>query len=198
MLCSHCSSPIHENYRYCPSCGATLPETDKNPFSPSQRAAPELPEDPKKRPMPLWFKVLASLTVLALVGVTAGILFTESLVDVIDDQLEALRKSDVSAAYQEYTSNEFRNTMSPDEFQKFIHAHPILTNNQSAHFTERSIQKHKGTIRGNLTSSDHVKVPVEYELVKENGQWKILSLRFPDTKAAPGEESMDHPDTQLD
>ena len=54
----------------------------------SLEAAPTQPTQTiQKKPMPLWFKILIAIAVTLLIGVTAGILFTERLVDVIDNQL---------------------------------------------------------------------------------------------------------------
>ena len=76
MFCSDCNTKVEDSYKFCPNCGAKL---DSLP-------PPEEPNTPivKKKPMPFWFKLVALLAVLALIGVTAGILFTESWVDVVD------------------------------------------------------------------------------------------------------------------
>lgn len=177
MLCPQCGASLDKSYKYCPSCGAQLPSTEKNSQSPTPSNYGTGGSIGKRR-MPLWFKILASLAVIALIGVTAGILFTESLVDVIDHQLEALRHSDIDKAYSKYTSQEFQKETSPEEFKHFIQSYPIFSTNEFAHFTQRSIKGNIGTIRGNLTSPDHVKVPIEYKLIKEDGRWKILSLRL--------------------
>lgn len=188
MFCSHCGAPIDKDSQYCSGCGSKLttqeketPSTMTSSFSPTNQEEP-LYKQPKqthsKRPMPLWFKILSILAVLALIGVTVGILFTESLVDVIDNQLDALRRGDISKAYHTYTSKEFQESTSLEQFQDFIQAYPIFLNNQSAHFTQRSIKDNVGILKGNLTASDHKKVPVEYKLVKEEGKWKILSIRL--------------------
>lgn len=131
-----------------------------------------------KKKMPLWFKVVAGIAVLALVFVTGGILFTESLIDVIDNQLKALRKSEIRKAYDDYTSKEFQAFTSFEQFEEFLKAYPIFIHNQSSHFAKRSIHKNRVTLVGNLTSTDHVKFPVEYKLIKEDGKWKIFSIHL--------------------
>ncbi len=128
--------------------------------------------------MPFWFKLLTSLAVLALIAVIAGILFTESWVDVVDHQLEALRQNNISKAYYAYTSKEFQKATSLAQFQDFVDKHPVFLHNQSAHFTQRAIKNQIGTLKGNLTGSDHTQVSVEYRLIKEKGKWKILSVRL--------------------
>lgn len=168
MFCSRCGTQVNAQYKYCPSCGAPL----------SLHSSSDQPKAVKKKAMPLWFKLLASLAVLALIAVTAGILFTESWVDVVDHQLEALRQNDISKAYYAYTSKDFQKATSLAQFQDFVQKYPIFLQSQSAHFTQRSIKNKIGTLKGNLTASDHKQIPVEYKLIKEKGKWKILSLRL--------------------
>jgi Domain of unknown function (DUF4864)/zinc-ribbon domain len=188
MFCSQCGAKIDPTSRFCPACGAqiqssseldlfskTLVSSSTQPTN--QEPAPAAPVV-KKRRMPLWFKIISFLAVLALIGVTAGILFTESLVDVVDNQLNALRANDASKAYYAYTSKAFQNSTSLDEFRQFVQTYPIFSENQSAHFTQRSIKDHVGILKGNLTSKDHVNTPVEFKLIKEGDKWKILSVRL--------------------
>lgn len=161
MLCAKCGTQVNTDTQNCPSCGALLP---------SLHAV--------KKPMPFWFKIIAILAVIALIGVTAGILFTERLVDTVDNQLSALKRDDINQAYYDYTAKDFQQTTSLEEFRHFIKSYPIFIHNQSAHFTERNVKDHVGTLKGHLTSEEHVKIPVEYKLIKEEGKWKILSIRL--------------------
>ncbi len=160
MLCLHCGTNLEKNYKYCPNCGTVLSTTlndepsslaDEN--SDNKDSLP--PKTIKKKPMPFWFKLVLLIAVLALIGVTAGILFTEKLVDVIDKQLEALSKKDISKAYYDYSSKNFQAAFSFDQFRQFVEENPILTDHQSAHFTERSINDNVSTIKGKITSADH-------------------------------------------
>ncbi len=172
MLCSHCGAEVTASYQYCPSCGTKLDSSTILPDTQPQPAAV------KKKSMPIWFKIAAFLAVLALIGVTAGILFTESLVDVVDHQLEDLRKQDISKAYYNYTSKDFRAATSLDQFRNFVEAYPVFFNNQSAHFSQRSMEHNIGTLKGHITSLEHVNTPIEYKLIKDDGKWKILSIRL--------------------
>lgn len=174
MFCSHCNAKVETDYQFCPNCGARL---NSGPILTSL-SEEEPVQQMKKKPMPLWFKLVSLIAILALVGVTAGILFTESWVDVVDHQLEAIRQYDIPKAYSAYTSKDFQSATSLDQFRNFIEAYPVFLNNQSAHFSQRSIDKNIGTLRGNLTSNDHVNTPIEYKLIKEDDKWKILSIRL--------------------
>lgn len=170
MPCPQCGNEVSEKDKYCSSCGAQL--------SPSAANNGKIDQVIKKKKMPLWFKILFVLSIAALMGVTAGILFTESLVDVIDNQLKSLRKSNIEDAYYNYTSEEFQKATPLEEFNEFINDYPIFKNNESAHFTQRSLKNNLGILKGNITTLDHTKIPIEYRLIKEHGKWKILSIRL--------------------
>lgn len=196
MFCSHCDKDVEASYKFCPHCGAKMdsdtlpsaPPSDPAKISASSSIAPLM----QKKAMPFWFKLTAFLAILALIGVTAGILFTESWVDVVDHQLESLRQHDISKAYHAYTSKDFQATTSLDQFRNFIEAYPVFINNQSAHFTQRSIEHNIGTLKGNLTSNDHINTPIEYKLVKENDKWQILSIRLLKPESIQNAKEADH------
>lgn len=205
MLCSHCGAKIETGYYYCPSCGAKL-----DPDSLTTAATDNLSETlqntsstmqaqiVKKKPMPFWFKLIAFLAVLALIAVTAGILFTESLVDVVDHQLQALHQQDIAKAYHSYTSKDFQSATSLNQFRNFIDAYPVFLNNQSAHFTQRSIEHNVGTLRGNLTSQEHINTPIEYKVIKEEGKWKILSIRLLKPENIQNAKEEDHAENLIE
>lgn len=131
----------------------------------------------EKKPMPRWFKILIFLTLLALIAVSAAILFTESIVDVVEKQIEYLREGKIEKAYRA-TSKDFQEATSLEQFQEFVLAYPILQNNHSAIFPQRSIKDHITTLRGKIMGNDHLNTPIEYRLIKEDGKWKILSVRL--------------------
>ncbi|CUI17830.1 conserved hypothetical protein [Candidatus Protochlamydia naegleriophila] len=180
MFCPQCGAKADDQHKYCPSCGKVM-----NPNSLDTAPTEPTPQI-RKKPMPLWFKILVAIAVTLLIGVTAGILFTERLVDVIDNQLEALRQNDVTKAYYGYTSKDFQAATSQEQFREFIETYPVFLNNQSAHFTQRSIDNNISTLKGNLTSQDHINTPIEYKLIKEDDKWKILSIRLIKPDRIPG------------
>ncbi len=192
MFCSQCGAKVESDSNYCPSCGARLTSDEEergplfkaNPSNSSTSPSSTISEPEQssqmrsKRRMPLWFKILASLAFIALIGVTIGILFTESWVEVVDQQLATLRQGDISKAYYAFTSKDFQEATSLDQFNDFVKMYPIFLNNQSARFTQRSIEHDIGILKGTLTSHEHKSAPVEYQLIKEENKWKILSIRL--------------------
>lgn len=177
MICKNCSFSIEAPLNFCPSCGVSLKE-EPPVVAPSVVSG--------RRKMPVWFQLLTGLALIALVAVTAGILFTEKFVDVVDHQLEALQEGKIEEAYQSYTSKDFQNTTSFEEFKRFVERYPFFLHNHSASFPKRTLEQSlgfsetltRGLIRGTLTSEDRVQTAVEYRLIKENNKWKILSIRL--------------------
>lgn len=170
MLCKQCQTPIEHPSKFCPECGHSLQDTPTVPPSSFKTI--------EKKKMPFWFKLLITVTVLSLIGVTAGILFTERLVDVVDHHLNALQEGKIQKAYEDYTSSEFQSTTSLEEFTRFIENYPVFLNNQSSLFTERSFENRIGILKGNLTAQDKSQTPIEYRVIKEGKRWKILSIRL--------------------
>jgi len=130
------------------------------------------------RKMPLWFKALSWASVVSLIAVIGGILFTETWVEVVEEQLHELKSGDIEKAYYEYTSRDFQSKMPLDKFRVFAAAHPILFQNPYAHFSNRGIHHNVSILKGKLTSLDHRNIPIEYRLIKEGNSWKILSIRI--------------------
>jgi hypothetical protein len=75
MICSKCGTVIEKKMLECPVCHSPLAQTGI-PSSDFQEAKSE-EEVPlvKKKPMPLWFKWVSVLSVMALIAVTTAIVF---------------------------------------------------------------------------------------------------------------------------
>ncbi len=116
--------------------------------------------------------------VLIVIGVIVGLVFwlTSGLPEVAEKQLAALRSGDIEKAYS-YTSKDFQHATSLEDFRKFVDQYPSLKNNKSDIFTSRAIENNIGTLRGSLQAQDGAVTPIEYKLVNENNEWKILSLQ---------------------
>ncbi len=173
MYCHYCGAQMEKGFQYCPVCGtkaATSPKIESKENNQPGSKAP-------KKPMPFWFKLTVFVLLLGLVVVTALIMHSESLVDVVNHQLEAFRKDDINKAYS-YTAKDFQSATSLNQFKNFIQSYPVFLNNQSAHFTKRSFAENVVTLRGNMTTTERVNVPIEYKLTKEGDKWKILSIRL--------------------
>lgn len=103
------------------------------------------------------------------------IIATSVLTEIAQNQLTALQKGDIDAAYA-YTSNDFQKATSLENFRGFVQ-HYHLDSNESASFTNREIKNDIGDIKGTLKLKDGSTLPIEYRLKKEGDQWKIQGLQ---------------------
>ena len=131
--------------------------------------------------MPLWLKIVIGIFagLGALIAGVAGLVFwlTLGLVEPIERQLTALKAGDMKAAYEE-TSEAFRQATPIDAFTTFVDSYPILKDAASHSFPSRSFENNQGTVTGTLTSPTGGVTPATYELVKENGAWKIIHIKL--------------------
>lgn len=127
-------------------------------------------------------KVIIGIVVFIFLIVFLALRATKGIVDVAQNQLTALRAGDVAKAYT-YTSQDFQKATSLEDFKQFVQAYPSLSQNKQASFTSREIENNLGTLKGSLEAKDGAVTPIEYQLIKEGGQWKILSLQLEPTGA---------------
>ncbi len=100
---------------------------------------------------------------------------TSGLITSVEGQLIAIRAGDISKAYS-YTSSDFQKSTSLEDFKKFLEKAPALTNNKSVSFPSRSFKNNQGAVTATLVSKDGKETTVEYELVKENNEWKVINI----------------------
>lgn len=101
--------------------------------------------------------------------------FTSGLIKPIQNQLNAIARGDMQMAYA-YTSTGFQEEVSFESFKKIIDDYSSLKNNENFSWNKREFQNDKGFVSGILKSKDGVVLPIEYRLIKENGEWKILGF----------------------
>jgi hypothetical protein len=133
--------------------------------------------------------LMASFIMFVLSIIAIAFYATSGITDTVRDQLAALRAGDYVKAYS-YTSKDFQSTTSFDEFKKFIDQHPALKNNKDSTFTRREIENNMGAVSGTLEAVDGATTPIEYHLIRENGQWKILYLKLNPSGAAVKPDEM--------
>lgn len=103
---------------------------------------------------------------------------TADLVNAIETQLASIRAGDLSKAYYAFTSKEFQRSTPAQAFEHFVNAHPSLAQNQVANFINLAFKNGIGTFQGTLTSADQQVDQVEYDLIYEDGKWRILSIQI--------------------
>ena len=137
---------------------------------------------PKKKK---WPKILGGVLAFILLAVGLGFYFTAGMVGVVDQQLELLRQGDIKGAYG-LTSKDFQKATSLEQFTAFVKQYPSLSQNQGHTFTTRTIENNIGKVKGTLTAKDGAVTPVEFQLVKEQGAWRILFIKLRATGAGTG------------
>ncbi len=97
------------------------------------------------------------------------------LVAAIEAFLSALRSHDTVKAY-ELTSKEFQYANSQADFDQFFTKHPEFAASKASSFEKEMFNNAIATFSGQLILSETEVMPVEFDLVQEEGKWKILHL----------------------
>jgi hypothetical protein len=136
-----------------------------------------LSEEKPKNKMKLWKKILIGVGVFILLVIFVSFSATSGIVKVAEKQLNLISSGDLKGAYA-LTSQEFQRSVSYENFVNYINNYEVLRNYKDHKFTSREIQGDTGTINGTLTAKDGTVSPVEYKFIKENGEWKVLSINL--------------------
>lgn len=147
----------------------------------------------QRKKWPTWFKTIVGITFAGIALSVALMLFSRGMVDVVEDQLVLLREHRLSQAYYEYTSKQFQETTTLEAFRTFISLYPVLSHNEKFVYDSSWQEQSRGIVSGDLVSKDLHEMKAEYQLVKENGQWKIQGLRVKEYVTGDEAESATQP-----
>ena len=180
MRCASCGKGIFSAATICPFCRQPLTAMQGATKSAPAPASSNVPKPNIK--MARWQIMLAGA--IAIAGFVSFFVFwaTSGLVEPIQRQLDAFKRDDLRAAYAE-TSTSFQQDISFDKFSELMKSVPSLSHNVSHSFTSRSSSTNTdgigmGDVKGSITDNQGGVVLVHYELVKENGAWKIKGMHF--------------------
>jgi TM2 domain-containing membrane protein YozV len=132
-------------------------------------------------------------TILAAFFIYIGLVFffvtaaTSGLVTTVENQLNALRADDISKAYS-YTSSGYRKTTSLEQFKTFVEEKPILKDHGEVTFPSRGFNNNTGEVTAELQNSDGGTVTVKFDLIKENNEWKIYTIKVEPQKEQGSED----------
>lgn len=96
----------------------------------------------------------------------------------IDNHILSLRCRNLSKAYNEYTSGEFKRHTSFEDFQKLIKKYAALHDNYSIALNSIYYVESYGCYQGIATSRKGERLAVKFLLTEEKGSWKIASLQL--------------------
>jgi len=205
MFCPNCGKQTpNAEAKFCASCGAPLPTGDGGAAPaasyapPPGAAAPSgYHPGPMSGPVPerrgflgwlvglrLWQKILLGIVVFVVLVVALAMWATSGLDEPVKRHFAALRSGDVVAAYSEL-SVAARQATSLDDFKKMVAGAPALTHVTGTSFSTREVTNGVGHLAGNLELDNGGKYPIEIQLVKENGNWKILAYRQQSALSSP-------------
>ncbi len=178
MICKRCHSSVDEQLNYCPVCGEKLrlhPENEKT-APPAHRSR-------------LWMYLL----ILFAIGATGyGFLNVEksyeNLSVVAQNQLTAIHNNRQGEAYYEYTSNDFQQSTSFENFKKFINENTFLTKYKSVQFDTIDVTGNNAVLKGNIIDENDAVIPIKYVLVEEDSDWKVLNIELGEKLAPPTAE----------
>lgn len=103
----------------------------------------------------------------------------EKAVEAVNEQLTALRLNDSSKAYYAYTTKGFRKAFSLDDFKNLVRRYKVFNQNRSfradnAEFDGATVVK----LHGKLLSVDGENMNVKYDMVLEDGEWKVQNIQM--------------------
>lgn len=134
--------------------------------------------DQKTSKFPLWVRILFLFSCGGALVAMLSMLVPNSAVEVVEDQLKDLNANRISQAYYEYTSKEFQKTTSIQQFKEFLTIYPVLYDTRSYELKLGAADDKRAQVNGVLVSQGLEEMKGEWGLVKENDEWKVVSLRL--------------------
>lgn len=125
--------------------------------------------------MKVWQAIgCAIVSIVLFVGVIIGLVFyaTSGITDTADEFFVAANEGNYDRAYS-LTSQQLRRATNPDQLRAFIEDYGLDEVTDTS-WGSRSINDERGELTGTLTTESGGSIPVEIDLVQENGQWKIV------------------------
>jgi hypothetical protein len=110
--------------------------------------------------------------------------FTAPMVTAGEKFLASLGSGTTESAYA-MTSATLRAAQTQQDFARTVKSYG-LDSFQSASWSNRNVSNDRGTLEGTATTKSGGAVPLTIEMIKENGTWKVLSIKGPQTGASTG------------
>lgn len=103
---------------------------------------------------------------------------------IAEEQLQLIKNGEIRKAYQAYTAKVFRETITIDQFESYINNHPILRNFKTVQFQKPIISKNIVILKGTLYTEDAKGVPIEFDILKEKNEWKVIQIQLHEKETA--------------
>lgn len=102
----------------------------------------------------------------------------DTVKQIVQEQMQAIRKGDFEQAYKTFTSRDFKEITSQEDFEKFVKNFPVLLENKKLEIKNIYVENDIPTLKGVLTAANGETLKVEYDLVQEDGSWKIMGMQL--------------------
>lgn len=99
----------------------------------------------------------------------------------IKHHIKALREKNLEKAYLVYTASAFRESTSLSDFKAFVKDFAVFSEKGKVDFKRLSFNNNIGTYEILMTSRGGVVYELKYDLISENGIWKILQIQITET-----------------
>lgn len=138
------------------------------------------------------------LTIIAIVVVSIGIIIgvvfylTSGAAKSADNFFSLIKSGNIDNAY-ESLSLQFKEKTTSEQFKIFVETSSI-TDFDSVFWNSRTMNPGVTKLEGSIKTKKSKTIPVEVDLVKEDGQWKILSI---DVKGGVSQEKAIPSDSDL-
>jgi len=103
---------------------------------------------------------------------------SEAIKEVILAQLNAIKGLDSSKAYYAYSTADFQDMIPLETFKLFVRKNRVFSHNDTFAMQGLTFSGIVATVKGTLTSIDGVQAHVQYDLIQENGKWKIRKIEL--------------------
>lgn len=125
---------------------------------------------------------IGGIVILVIVGLFILLMIIASLLtkgvgDVADKEMKALKANDYAGAYA-LTSSEFQASTTLDQFKSFMAQYPAMVSNKSYSFNERNMADNAGNVIGKIVGLDGKNYNLEFQMIKEGDDWKILNFHM--------------------
>lgn len=125
--------------------------------------------------MKSWIKVLLGIAVAIALAVAVAFYFTSGVAKTGDEFFAAVVSGEKEKAYGTL-SDAFRASTPEDELAAFLSANG-MDKVSDVGWSSRSVSGGRGSLAGTLATTEGGSIPVEIDLIKEKGRWKIYALR---------------------
>lgn len=158
MFCKHCGSKVEGHHLFCPTCGERL--------------------DSHKKRFPTLLKWLSAVLILG--ALISGYLFynKEEPQKTIQEQLVALKNNQLTEAYYSYTAKEFQKATPLEKFKEIIRSFHPLSEVKEINVDDSEEKDDRTRLNVTLKTDDKKSFKMEYDLVKEEGNWKIIFFKL--------------------